>query len=62
MFKKKKEIIRNKAKCLNCNDVMESTLEEWTHICSCGKLIVSGFKEDIVRIVKGKFEEQSVLE
>ena len=42
-----KEIIRNRAKCLMCGDIIESKHRNDFRICSCGNLQVEGGKDYI---------------
>lgn len=44
-----KEIIRNRAKCLMCGDIIESTYRNDFRSCSCGNLHVDGGKDYIRR-------------
>ena len=48
------QIIRNAAKCLNCNDIVESTHRHDFVMCTCGNLAVDGGKAYLKRSVRGK--------
>ena len=54
-------IIRNRAKCLICGDVIESTYTHDFKWCSCGNLAVDGGHEYIRRCFKerDRYEELS---
>jgi len=54
---------KNRAKCLNCDDVIESdSSTDWTE-CSCGSLRIRGGSSFLEREAKpGKFKELSVIE
>ena len=45
-------VIRNRAKCLNCGDIIESTTEDDMPWCSCGNLSVSGGLDYVHRVTK----------
>jgi hypothetical protein len=53
--KEEPKIIRNRAKCLRCGDILESKYRHDFKICSCGKLSVDGGTAYIRRV--GNFEE-----
>lgn len=55
-------ILHNRAKCLACGDVIESTYTHEFVICSCGNLSVDGGHDYLKRSVKddSKYEELSV--
>lgn len=53
---------RNRAKCLECDDVIESeSATEWTE-CTCGTLKIRGGSAFLERVCPGKFKELSVIE
>lgn len=53
-------ILRNRAKCLLCGDVLESTDVHDLQICSCGALAVDGGLEYIRRVGESEnYEELS---
>jgi hypothetical protein len=54
---------KNRAKCLNCDDVIESnSVSEWSE-CTCGCLKIRGGSAFLERICEpGKFKELSVIE
>lgn len=54
---------KNRAKCLNCEDVIDSTsATEWTE-CSCGCLKIRGGSAFLERDSEpGKFKELSLIE
>lgn len=56
-----KVILRNRAKCLICGEVLESTFRHHYVTCSCGSLSVDGGHDYICRCYKeeGCFEELS---
>jgi len=56
-----KRILRNRAKCLICGEILESKHRYDFKTCSCGNLSVDGGKDYIRRCVKNidKFEELS---
>jgi len=60
----KKKILRNRAKCLICREILESEHRHDFKTCKCGNLSVDGGKDYIKRSVKhlDKFEELSELE
>lgn len=45
------QIIKNAAKCLNCNEVLESKHRHDFVMCSCGNLAVDGGRDYIKRSV-----------
>jgi hypothetical protein len=53
---------KNRAKCLNCDDVIESTSSvDWVE-CSCGCLLIRGGSSFLARECEpGKFKELSVI-
>lgn len=55
-------IIRNSAKCLQCDDEIESVHRHDFVQCSCGNVFVDGGKDYLRRGVVngGKFEETSI--
>lgn len=58
------KIIRNKARCRQCSDVIESKhVHDFVH-CKCGAIFVDGGKDYLRRGFKnlGDFEELSELE
>lgn len=42
-------IISNKARCRNCNTIVESVSRHHLAFCSCGKIFVDGGKEYLRR-------------
>lgn len=54
-----KRILRNRAKCLVCGEILESKCRHDFKTCNCGNLSVDGGKDYIRRCVKNvdKFEE-----
>lgn len=55
-------ICSNKAKCLLCNDEIESKHQHHFVKCSCGNIFIDGGKSEYKRIgctVKGTFEDTS---
>lgn len=44
-----KKILRNRAKCLRCGDIIESTFRHHFVTCSCGNLDVDGGTDYIGR-------------
>ena len=54
---------KNRAKCLNCDDVVESeSVSDWVE-CSCGCLRIRGGSAFLERACnEGKFKELSVIE
>ena len=54
-----KKIIRNMARCLNCNTVIESTHVHDFKYCKCKNFAVDGGKDYIKRL-GDNFEELSV--
>ena len=57
----KKMIIRNRAKCLKCGEIVESTFTHDYKRCRCGALAVDGGHDYIRRCYReeGCFEELS---
>jgi len=53
-----KKIIRNMARCLNCNTVIESTHVHDFKYCKCNSFAVDGGK-DYIKRVGDNFEELS---
>lgn len=45
------KIIKNAAKCLNCNEIVESKNRHDFVMCSCGNLAVDGGKDYLKRSV-----------
>ena len=45
-------ILHNRAKCLVCGDIIESTAANDTQRCSCGNLYVGGGRDHIQRKYK----------
>ena len=61
----KKKIIRNRARCLLCGDVLESTSRHDMQTCRCGNLRVDGGTDYIRRCFKddgSHYEELSIEE
>jgi len=60
----KKKILRNRAKCLICGEILESKYRHDFKTCKCGNLSVDGGRDYIKRSVKylDKFEELSEIE
>ena len=56
-----KRILRNRAKCLICGEILESRHRHDFKTCNCGNLSVDGGKDYIKRCVENidKFEELS---
>jgi len=56
-----KRILRNKAKCLICGEILESKHRHDFRTCKCGNLSIDGGKDYLKRCVKNidKFEELS---
>ena len=56
-----RRILRNRARCLVCGEMVESRHRHDFKTCSCGNLSVDGGKDYIRRCVKNidKFEELS---
>lgn len=52
------KIIRNQAKCLKCEVVVESKFTHDYKVCKCGNLSVDGGKE----YLKRNFEDISMIE
>lgn len=42
-------IISNKARCRNCNTIVESETRHHLNFCTCGKIFVDGGKEYLRR-------------
>lgn len=62
VVEKTKEILSNKIKCLNCEDVIESHNRQDFKRCSCGSVAVDGGKDYLKR--RGQlegYEELSVV-
>lgn len=59
--RKEKIILRNRAKCLNCGEILESTFTHHYVTCSCGSLSVDGGHDYIRRCFREDdcFEELS---
>ena len=59
-----RKILRNRAKCLICGEILESKHRHDFKTCKCGNLSVDGGKDYIKRSVKhlDKFEELSEFE
>jgi len=55
----KRKIIRNAAKCLACNDIIESYHRHDFVACKCGKLMVDGGHDYLRRV--GDFENSEDL-
>lgn len=53
-----KKIIRNMARCLKCNDVVESTHVHDFRYCKCNNFAVDGGK-DYIKRVGDNFQELS---
>ena len=51
-FLGKKKIIRNKVKCINCGDILESKSKNEFRRCSCGKIAIDGGYDYLKRIGK----------
>lgn len=60
----RKKILSNKAKCLLCNDIVESTHRHDFRSCSCGNISVDGGLDYLRRSQKkpASFEDMSELE
>lgn len=54
----KTRIIKNAAKCLNCNEVIESKHRHDFVTCKCGKLSVDGGHEYLRRVGDFKNSEE----
>ena len=50
---KRKKILRNRAQCMKCNDIIESMHRHDFVSCSCGTICVDGGKDYLRRV--GKF-------
>ena len=56
------QIIKNAAKCLNCNEVVESKHRHDFARCSCGNVAVDGGKAYLKRSVRDKgIKDMSVM-
>ena len=56
------QIIKNAAKCLVCNEVVESKHRHDFAICKCGNVAVDGGKDYLKRSVRGKgIKDMSVM-
>lgn len=55
-------IIRNRAKCLNCGDIIESKFRHDFRTCSCGKLSVDGGYDYIRRGFEDRTEYEELSE
>jgi hypothetical protein len=60
----KNKIVRNRAKCLDCGDIVESTHRHDFVACSCGAMFVDGGKDYLRRGAKdfSKVEDLSEVE
>ena len=55
----RKKIIKNAARCLACNDIIESRYRHHFVTCKCGKLSVDGGHDYLKRV--GDFENSEDL-
>lgn len=60
----KTKIVRNVARCLQCNDTVESETRHHLAFCACGKMFVDGGQEYLRRGGEdlSKIEELSIIE
>ena len=60
----KKKIIRNRAKCLICGEILESYYRHDFKTCKCGNLSIDGGKDYLKRSIKdiSKFQDLSEIE
>lgn len=60
---KVEKILRNSAKCLECNEEIVSAHRHDFRRCSCGNICVDGGKDYIRRAFRsGNYEDTSVIE
>lgn len=60
-MEKERKILRNRAKCLNCGEIIESKSTHDYQTCSCGSLAVDGGLDYIRRtyLKEGCYEDMN---